>query len=714
MSDAWQTAAIHVQNNVRSFVRLSAADLAEEAFAQCVVQLLYNINSTRTLAVIADAFFDAFCACKVRPVENDDGINEFLADDANDALSQPFACRWSFFAAHNSLLMGAVHFLAAIAVDDIAPKKELKRLFFDTAAASRSVNRCAFFSASSETERFVVAACSDKPFSVVKLHPETEENPILPLSATFDLQHGSKAVCALALNEAGSRLFTASNDFVMKFWDFHTMGPARKHFRVVPQDEHRIHQLAFSPLTNCLLLANDSASVRIYDREGFCVGQTMRGDAYLRDVRHTKGHTAAVNCVDWAPHTAGSFASGAADGTVRFWHSGRLVTQQSAIVTRASPAQPQAAVTGLRFDASGKRVLLLCTDGSLRAYPAATGDRDFPRPLATIAAAHVPGSEGTVSISAADSFTFATRSTDSTLKIWDARNLTASVHVINDVPNIYAEANAAFSACGGYVAIGTSFNAKTAALNDGGFVKVFSTATGELVDERCIPKASVTAVAWHPKLNQIFAGTSVGTVVALYDAHASERGAKQALAADPKPKVRGFVTATDAAAVGDAALPAEKIYTPHSLPLYDDYGNSEAFARRKMLRDPQRTKRPEPPIAGPGSGGKIGTSNTAKIMRRLIDPTAVHEDSREAILRYAQAAAAEPFWSAPAYRHTQPTPIFAPPDNPEAAFATVTAENVPPLSDASSTPSNSSFVRPVQQPPPQKPQQQDSNAKSQK
>lgn len=49
----------------------------------------------------------------------------------------------------------------------------------------------------------------------------------------------------------------------------------------------------------------------------------------------------------------------------------------------------------------------------------------------------------------------------------------------------------------------------------------------------------------------------------------------------------------------------------------------------------------------------------------MIKETWMEEDPREAILKYADAAAKDPKFIAPAYAQTQPEPVFAKSDSEE-------------------------------------------------
>ena len=45
----------------------------------------------------------------------------------------------------------------------------------------------------------------------------------------------------------------------------------------------------------------------------------VRGDMYLRDLSHTKGHTMEVSCVAWHPKEKNLVMTAGFDGTLRLW-----------------------------------------------------------------------------------------------------------------------------------------------------------------------------------------------------------------------------------------------------------------------------------------------------------------------------------------------------------------------------------------------------------
>lgn len=178
----------------------------------------------------------------------------------------------------------------------------------------------------------------------------------------------------------------------------------------------------------------------------------------------------------------------------------------------------------------------------------------------------------------------------------------------------------------------------------------------------------------------------------LYDPSISQRGALVCVGRAPRKKSI------------DDFEPEPVIHNPHALPLFRDQP-SRKRQREKALKDPMKSHKPELPVTGPGFGGRVGTTKGSLLTQYLlkvcwwflnrilndlrlillnltkywffdyyhylsqqgglIKETWMEEDPREAILKYADVAAKEPKFIAPAYATTQPEPVFAKSDSEE-------------------------------------------------
>ncbi|KAJ8787515.1 hypothetical protein J1605_023000 [Eschrichtius robustus] len=162
-----------------------------------------------------------------------------------------------------------------------------------------------------------------------------------------------------------------------------------------------------------------------------------------------------------------------------------------------------------------------------------------------------------------------------------------------------------------------------------------------LVDYHAFPLQSVVRCLWHPKLNQIMVGTGNGLAKVYYDPNKSQRGAKLC------------VVKTQRKAKQAETLTQDYIITPHALPMFRE---PRQRSTRKQLEkdrlDPLKSHKPEPPVAGPGRGGRVGTHGgtlSSYIVKNIALDKTDDSNPREAILRHAKAAEDNPYWVSPAY-----------------------------------------------------------------
>jgi WD repeat-containing protein 70 len=97
--------------------------------------------------------------------------------------------------------------------------------------------------------------------------------------------------------------------------------------------------------------------------------------------------------------------------------------------------------------------------------------------------------------------------------------------------------------------------------------------------------------------------------------------------------------------------------------IYKEDGGIGRSARREAARarkDPIKSKKPLPPVKGPGKGGRIGAAATQHIVKDLVrNDNLRDEDPREALLRFAADHKDDaPEWTR-AWQQTQPKTQFA-------------------------------------------------------
>ncbi|XP_027350623.1 WD repeat-containing protein 70 isoform X2 [Abrus precatorius] len=475
----------------------------------------------------------------------------------------------------------------------------------------------------------------------------------IPLSNEIVLKGHTKVVSALAVDHSGSRVLSGSYDYTVHMYDFQGMNARLQSFRQLePFEGHQVRNLSWSPTADRFLCVTGSAQAKIYDRDGLTLGEFVKGDMYIRDLKNTKGHISGLTCGEWHPKAKETILTSSEDGSLRIWDVNDFKSQKQVIKPKL--ARPgRVPVTTCAWDRDGKCIAGGIGDGSIQIWNIKPGWGS--RPDIHIEKGHEDDISGMKFSS--DGRILLSRSFDGSLKVWDLRKTKESLKVFEDLPNHYGQTNIAFSPDEQLFLTGTSVERES---STGGLLCFFDRANLELVSRVGIsPTCSVVQCSWHPKLNQIFATVgdkSQGGTHILYDPTLSERGALVCVARAPRKK-----------SIDDfEAKPV--IHNPHALPLFRDQP-SRKRQREKILKDPLKSHKPELPITGPGFGGRVGASQGSLLTQYLlkqggmIKETWMEEDPREAILKYADAAAKDPKFIAPAYAETQPEPVFAKSDS---------------------------------------------------
>lgn len=482
---------------------------------------------------------------------------------------------------------------------------------------------------------------------------EEEGGYRIPLSNEIVLKGHTKVVSALAVDPTGSRVLSGSYDYSVRMYDFQGMNARLQSFRQLePSEGHQVRNLSWSPTADRFLCVTGSAQAKIYDRDGLTLGEFVKGDMYIRDLKNTKGHITGLTCGEWHPKAKETILTSSEDGSLRIWDVNDFKTQKQVIKPKL--ARPgRVAVTTCAWDREGKSIAGGIGDGSIQIWNLKPGWGS--RPDIHVEKGH---SDDITSLKfSSDGQILLSRSFDDSLKVWDLRKMKEPLRIFEDLPNHYAQTNIAFSPDEQLFLTGTSVERDS---TTGGLLWFFDRAKLELVSRVGIsPTCSVVQCTWHPKLNQILASVgdkNQGGTHILYDPTLSERGALVCVARAPRKK-----------SVDDyEAKPV--IHNPHALPLFRDQP-SRKRQREKILKDPMKSHKPELPINGPGHGGRVGTTKgsllTQYLLKQggLIKETWMDEDPREAILKYADVAAKEPKYIAPAYAQTQPETVFAKSDS---------------------------------------------------
>ncbi|CAL1569391.1 unnamed protein product [Knipowitschia caucasica] len=474
---------------------------------------------------------------------------------------------------------------------------------------------------------------------------DDDDNPVKKIPDTHEItmQHGTKTVSALGLDTSGARLVSGGYDFDVRFWDFAGMDQTLQAFRTLqPCECHQIRSLQYSITGDAILVISGNAQAKVLDRDGFNVMECAKGDQYIVDMANTKGHTAMLNCGCWHPKVKEEFMTCSNDGTVRTWDVTKEKQHKAVFKPRSFQGKKVIPIC-CSYSRDGKLVAAGCQDGSIQIW-----DRNMSvHTKYHCRQAHIPGSDTSCITFSYDGVTLASRGGDDTLKTWDMRNFKKPLNVANGLTNYFSMTDCCFSPDDKLLITGTSVKKD----EGNGKLVFFDRTTFEKVYQIDVTNASVVRCLWHPKLNQIMAGTANGLVKVYYDPLKSYRGAKLCLAKTKRKEKHTEMLAQD------------YIITPHALPMFREARQRSTKKQLEKDRlDPKKSHKPEPPVSGPGRGGRVaahgGTLSSFIVKNIALDKT---DDSnpRQAILRHAQAAAEDPYWVAPAYKETQPDTIFA-------------------------------------------------------
>lgn len=475
----------------------------------------------------------------------------------------------------------------------------------------------------------------------------SDDNYQIPFSHEIQLKGHARAVSSVALDRAGGRLLTGSYDSFIKFWDFAGMDSSFRNFREIEVAEgSQIKSIQFSATGDCFLVAPSNSQAKIYDRDGFEQGECIKGDMYLIDMAHTRGHTSTLGNATWNPINKDLFMTCALDGTVRIWDCNRMTTKQNQVIKIKPKNGKRIGVTRCCYNIDGKSIFAGCQDGTIQMW---SSSAPFNR-AQKIVEAHLPGSDITGLTLSTDMHTLISRSIDDTLKVWDTRKFNSPLKVFEGLINS-GNTDCIFSPDNELILTGTSVRKEDEASGLLIFIdKTLLTKVNHIGIEK---GSSVLSMAWHPLINQIVVGTSSGNAHVLYDPELSVKGALLSIVRTPRTKNPSDFE------------PPRPIQTPHALPMFYETANSKRKEARARF-DPRKTAKPGTPAAphvpealeGPGRGGRIGSSVTQHLMKNFIrKDTSRDEDPREALLKYHEAAEKNPYFFG-VYKKTQPEPKF--------------------------------------------------------
>ncbi|XP_055886260.1 WD repeat-containing protein 70-like isoform X1 [Biomphalaria glabrata] len=477
---------------------------------------------------------------------------------------------------------------------------------------------------------------------------EDDENPLtkIPQSHEIILNHGAKTVSALALDPSGARLVTGSFDFDVKLWDFAGMDTSLRSFRSLrPSECHQIKGLEYSITGDTLLVVAGNAQAKIIDRDGFEVMECVKGDQYLVDQASTKGHTASLNSGCWNPKLKEEFLTCANDCTLRLWDVNKPLKHKNIIKTKSTGGR-KTIPTSCTYSLDGRYIVAGCNDGSIQLWD--YNKHTYVNVAIQNKNAHMNGSDITCLRFSYDGRTLASRGGDDTLKLWDIRSFQKPLNIARNLDNRFPMTDCIFSPDDKLVVTGVSLQKNQTE----GKIVFLDRESLAVVKEMHVSESSTIRVLWHPKLNQMVVGCGDGLVKLYYDPKKSHRGAMLCMVKRERKVKQAEIVA------------AQNIITPYALPMFrQGRPTSTRKFDEKVRKDPVKSHRPDLPVSGPGTGGRVGAKGATlsqyvaqQIVSRKPDP--FEKDPRAAILRHAKEASENPYWIDPAYKKTQPNPVF--------------------------------------------------------
>lgn len=380
-------------------------------------------------------------------------------------------------------------------------------------------------------------------------------------------------------------------------------------------------------------MAASSSCAKLFDRNGSQVREYGKGDPYIRDLKHTTGHVAALISATWLPHDSDRFLTASEDGTMRIWHIGQRHKSEFVIPVKSSLAGSggRSPLTSIAFDHSDSLVSA-SLDGSIKLWDTRTLLSNCPLPAGSISNAHqVNQTISSLSFNPQNVHVFASRSIDGTVKLWDKRKLSGgeSVCIFSDLPTIQGETDVLFIK----EKIFTGISGGLAILDP-----------SDPLTRRIIPrKSGVVSLIWNQKTDQIVTGSSDGSLEVFYSPQSGNgKGVLLMKQSTSASRLYGEVDITAAELVSKSS-------------------STRAPSKRKLDKiraDPVKSHRPEVPVTGPGQGGRIGSNVTQSIMKNILKDTSRDVDPRAALLAYAEQAAKNPKFVTTAYQETQPDPML--------------------------------------------------------
>lgn len=475
-----------------------------------------------------------------------------------------------------------------------------------------------------------------------------------PVSHELVFKTHQRAVTTLSLDPSGGRLATGSLEGIVNLHDFSSLTPSTlRAFKSIDpfeskpsstaSESHPIHHVAFNPLAGGVFLCISAhPQAKIMSRDGEILTEFVKGDMYMRDMHNTKGHISEITTGAWHPTDKNICVTAGTDSTLRIWDINNKRSQKEVIAFKSKSAgsagrTKMTAVAWAEGAQGGSNLLVSAAlDGSLVMY---SGNSPFSRPAGEIQSAHTPQTwTGGIDISS-DGRMVVTKGGDNTIKLWDTRKFTKALVTVQhpSTSDRFPTSNIRYAPNSTSILTGSE-NGDLCILNPGNL-------RPELVTP-VTPGSPLIAVEWHPKLNQIVTGSANSETHILFDPAKSSRGAVEVLSRAPKK--RHIDDNSEFTVDQSMGLSGEAIVTPGAM-----RGSRNAgVTGTGRSKDPRR---PQVPVQTPFQKSQPDEKHIAENipLARML-----HEDPREALLKYADQAKSDPMFTK-AWSQTQPQTQYA-------------------------------------------------------
>lgn len=483
---------------------------------------------------------------------------------------------------------------------------------------------------------------------------DSDDEDEFPVSHELVLKTHDRAVTTVSLDPAGGRLATASTDCFIKLHDFASMTPTTlRAFRTVDpyetkasaasSESHPIHHIEFNPLAGGVFLCVSAhPQAKIMSRDGDIITEFVKGDMYLRDMNNTKGHISEISTGTWHPTDKNLCVTAGTDSTLRIWDINNKRKQRDVVVfkSKAAGSAGRTKMTAVAWGtpAQGGNNILVATalDGSLVMY---SGNSPFSRPAGEIRDAHKPQTWTSGIDISSDGRMVVTRGGDDLIKLWDTRKFTKPLVTVShpSTSDHYPTSNIRYAPNSTSIITGSA-TGHLHILNPGNLRAEYVTPI--------TPGSPLITVDWHPKINQIITGSANAETHVLYNPQMSTRGAVDVMSRAPKK--RHIDDNPELTMDQSLGISGDSIVTPGAM------GGS----RKSGVTASGRSKDPRRPHIPQQTPFQKNQPDEKHVAENIPLARMLHEDPREALLKYADKAKSDPMFTK-AWSKTQPETQYA-------------------------------------------------------